>query len=518
MVEHVAMLSTAAGVLLIMMRLTAFEMLFLLVLSHQVELGSSFSLEMASRRRRAVSKTNRRASAASASISNNRQVTITKTPHQKKEPASIGEAIQQAETAEELLTVAKSLWLPTDQNLAPHFKTQRVHHEKRQRWSSQLLHKLASLGNLNSIIDWQDDGLARAVLAAALPFDDDDRPTTKEGRQLRESLWGLHALAGKTRLVTTQAIHSDIYKGISIMIERVEGMAHDVSLQEAVEVRWAIRGLLTRIGMNPILNTNNSGPITLEEALPNLECRVSALPFDIIPLAVDWSDVLGDLPDDKVASTLRDAIPFQFDTIVTRTGSSVTERRGTAWVTEQGIGALAYSGKLMPPHPIPNVVRETMRLVEQNTMNDGAYFDCALCNHYPDGEAACKFHTDPEHGSVWERLTCVVAAGEERRFAFRPIPGTSTWSEWDTVPDKNMEETIPAVIHLFPGDVVKMWGACNDDFHHAVYRTEGETVSDCDGRVSLVLKRAISRRGGKRGHGLEGEGRRSRKWSYTGSD
>ena len=134
---------------------------------------------------------------------------------------------------------------------------------------------------------------------------------------------------------------------------------------------------------------------------------------------------MGELPVDKVASTLRDAIPFQFDTIVTRTGSSVTERRGTAWVTEQGIGALAYSGKLMPPRPIPNVVRETMRLVEQKTMNDGPYFDCALCNHYPDGEAACKFHTDPEHGSVWERLTCVVAAGDERRFAFRPIPGTS---------------------------------------------------------------------------------------------
>ena len=240
---------------LTMMRLTAFELLCLLVLSHQLELGCSFSLKMAASRRRGTlsSKTKRRASAAAPP--NHRQVTIKQNPLPKKVPASVGEAIQQAETAEELLTVAESLWLPTDPNLAPHVRTQRVHHEKRQRWSSQLLHKLACLGNLNDIIDWEDDRLARAVLAAAMPFDDNDRPA-KEGRQLRESLWGLHALAGKTRLVSTQAIHSDICKGISIMIERVEAMANDVSLQEATEVRWAIRGLLTRIGMTPILNNS----------------------------------------------------------------------------------------------------------------------------------------------------------------------------------------------------------------------------------------------------------------------
>jgi alkylated DNA repair dioxygenase AlkB len=352
-------------------------------------------------------------------------------------------------------------------------------------------------------------------MAAALPFDNDDRPA-KEGRHLREALWGLHALAGKTRITTGDNVHSDVCKGIAIMIERVERMAQDVSLQEAAEMRWATRGLLTRVGMANILESRDTASLhTLEEFIPNLERRVSALPFDIIPLGVDWSDLMGNLSNDQVTSTLRDAIPFQFDTIVTRSGSTVTERRGTAWVTEEGIGALAYSGKLMSPRPIPAVVRDTMRLVESNTINDinGLYFDCALCNHYPNGEAACKFHTDPDHGSVWERLTCVVAAGDERRFAFSPIPGISTWSKWDTVTDNNAEETIPAVVHLFPGDVVKMWGACNDDFHHAVYKSEDEHVSDGYGRVSLVLKRAISRGDDKRGHGLEGEGRRSRRRS-----
>lgn len=41
------------------------------------------------------------------------------------------------------------------------------------------------------------------------------------------------------------------------------------------------------------------------------------------------------------------------------TGKVVKERRRTAWITQPGseIGALAYSGKLMPPSPMPEAVR-----------------------------------------------------------------------------------------------------------------------------------------------------------------
>lgn len=102
-------------------------------------------------------------------------------------------------------------------------------------------------------------------------------------------------------------------------------------------------------------------------------------------------------------------------------------------------------GKLMKPGEVPEIVRELMREVEQSCVERGkmqissqiimtslghsssdtfvefkwdsfasplydelvqclqpedqnftAFFDCALCNHYPDGDAACKFHTDPE--------------------------------------------------------------------------------------------------------------------------
>ena len=165
---------------------------------------------------------------------------------------------------------------------------------------------------------------------------------------------------------------------------------------------------------------------------------------------------------------------------------------------------------------MPTLVRSLAERVE--TAIDAphkGFFDCALCNYYPDGDSACKFHTDPEHGTMWERLNCVVSVGNSRRFAFRPIPDETTWNEWDGGLETRQDTaTVPAVIRLFPGDIVSMWGECNDLFHHAVY-PESEDVAANEGpasrRVSLVLKRAIVNGKGRRGHGLAGEGRRSRR-------
>jgi len=101
-------------------------------------------------------------------------------------------------------------------------------------------------------------------------------------------------------------------------------------------------------------------------------------------------------------------------------------------------------------------------------------------------------------------------------FAFRPIPDVTTWSEWDEIdlstPMKAIQqnENASVALQLFPGDVVFMTGSCNDDFHHAVYSSPLEGIAVNNSRVSLVLKRALDRGGGRRGHGLAGEGRRSR--------
>jgi hypothetical protein len=127
-----------------------------------------------------------------------------------------------------------------------------------------------------------------------------------------------------------------------------------------------------------------------------------------------------------------------------------------------------------------------------------------LCNHYTDATSACKFHTDPEHGSFWDRTTVVVAAGSDRKFAFKPID--TTWLDWDPLKLDSSQQTIATNVHLFSGDLVVMTDNCNDDFYHAVYA--GENDKD---RISLVLKRALDRGNGRKGHGQQGEGRRSKR-------
>eukprot|EP00977_Amphora_coffeiformis_P010778 scaffold2519_cov168-Amphora_coffeaeformis.AAC.15 len=379
----------------------------------------------------------------------------------------------------------------------------------------------------SDIFPWREEGFARAVLASSIPFEE-DRPE-KEGRYLREALVGLHNMFGYMAPTSKTSLPDPVKQAIIRLVQRVDNVAFSVSLPEAAEIRWACLGIFARSNVLDDSRGEN------DEVISRLNERVAALPFDLVSQVIDWNQFF---PDQLATHCLQEEIPFHFDTIVTRTGAAVTERRGTAWIAEDGIGALAYSGKLMPPHKISDHIRSIMRSVEDRVIDSREFsrpfFDCGLCNHYPDGESACKFvsvsrknffrlpcinpttHTDPEHGSKWERLNCVIAAGSPRRFAFRPIPGHATWSEWDsssatgavtTASDPN----VPAVITLFPGDVAKMWGTCNDDFHHAVYPGQARPGEREVERISLVLKRAIPNSSGLRGHRLSGEGRRSRR-------
>ena len=97
-----------------------------------------------------------------------------------------------------------------------------------------------------------------------------------------------------------------------------------------------------------------------------------------------------------------------------------------------------------------------------------------------------------------------------RKFAFRPIPEVSSWTEWDNTPGQGQNnDNSPATLQLFPGDCVFMTDSCNDLFHHAVYSSPFDKIEMNNSRVSLVFKRALDRKG-KKGHSLKGEGRRSR--------
>jgi hypothetical protein len=574
---------------------------------------------------------------------------------------TIGQAIQESKSIQQLLITASRMWIPTDDNLPQHIVLQSVHHEKRFRSSCLLLLKLSdyihtstqtstsSICNTGTSTDDQlfNQGLwtnnqdfKRVILAATLPFESNSNNANvssnsnnnsnigssgididKEGRFVTLALVALFTLAGytlpplsrNTSTSTSTSVDEEIIESIQILIDRAESLAsHHLAFNQAIEVRWAIRGLYNRIPTlaNGDTSSRTHTKSTSTSKIPNLNRRVKNLPFDIIPNCIDWavlqqkyhdpqndnSNISSDNNNNSnsqsnsnsndIIKTLLHEIPFKIDTITTRTGSSVQERRSTAWVAEHGIGSLAYSGKLMNPKPIPSIVQYSMREVEKSILqhdsddhnsndydsdNDydhngfnersvhdytdnidyrsqlklcveqtGSYFDCALTNHYPELDSACKFHTDPEHGTFWERLTCVISAGDDdiRKFAFRPIPQMNDWYQWDNNDNNrkgkggaksgggggggNDAGIEPAVIHLFPGDCVKMWGACNDVFHHAVYGADQVQVLDGagtlnqkqlenDGRVSLVFKRAMDRGNGRKGHGQRGEGRRSRR-------
>ena len=466
---------------------------------------------------------------------------------------SLGQAIQSVATLPQGLQVAQTFWLPTDPDLPPHY-TQAIHHENRQRWASQLLETLFRLSSRMVVgVDHdqkrttgkafcflQDAQFQRLVQAAAIPHaTSTDRPH-KEGVWLLTSLQSLHGLVGRAWACrsnhestdSTNPLTPETAQAIQQIIERAYSLSRDYSLDQACQLRWSTEGLYARLGN---LKPSSTDFAEQREALRH---RLSRLPFEIVPLGLDWTrvnlplDGFGNNHYDNVPDTtlqtqicrhLQHVIPFAQDSIITRRGVTVTERRSTAWLAAAGIGNLAYSGKLMTPCPIPPVVEQVMLLVEQRLDDLGAssqslyrndpvnvsntFFDCALCNHYADAASACKFHTDPEHGSLWHRTTVVVAAGMDRKFAFKPIAGT--WSRWDALEHSDSDkpgQTVAASIHLFAGDLVVMRDNCNDDFYHAVHA--GENDQD---RVSLVLKKALDRGGGRKGHGQPGQGRRARR-------
>lgn len=66
-------------------------------------------------------------------------------------------------------------------------------------------------------------------------------------------------------------------------------------------------------------------------------------------------------------------------------GDVVFERRETCWMADEGIGGLAYSGKIMAPVPFTQNVAAVRDAIEKQS---GIYYDCCLINWYDDGECA----------------------------------------------------------------------------------------------------------------------------------
>ena len=84
------------------------------------------------------------------------------------------------------MEVASRFWTPRDDNLPSHF-SQAVHHEKRQRWASQLLLKASNIvaDKEHYLREAHKTALTRVLQAAAMVSMDD----TTEDRVKKEGVW-----------------------------------------------------------------------------------------------------------------------------------------------------------------------------------------------------------------------------------------------------------------------------------------------------------------------------------------
>ena len=381
-----------------------------------------------------------------------------------KPPSSrdVGRLVNEATTIEEALATAQLLPLAGEET--QHWETQDVHIARRRKTLTALLRRVTR---------WTVGGAAAEARRGVLANDDFRRcvnllaepgPAEAYAAERRDGLRLIAALAQAPDALAPVA--QDVDAAFRVALDELDGAPGATTGLNWAAKRCAAAG----------------APVATLDALGAAE-RALSLPFRVHVNAVSLPGV------DELAA----ALPLRADTIATKSGALVLERRRTAWLAEPGIGALAYSGKLMAPEPFDAVrrVRDSV-----NGMLDAPKFDCALCNLYPAGEdAACKFHSDPEHGSHWHLSTAVVSCGEPRRFAFRRIGAE------DDERDRHS-------FHLFDGDVVEMFDDCQDVYQHAVLAPEDATTNQ-GARVSLVFKNALLLPSGKKGHGLPGSGTRS---------
>ena len=353
---------------------------------------------------------------------------------------------------------------------------QHVHQVRRQRTARNALQRLARMlasgGRERDAV--MDDSRFEALCEAAAA------PSIAQEDVLEDAAVCADALRALAAILAAQPPRraaGEVARHAEGLARRTSALAAALPAPVRTGAAWAAR----RLG------------VAVEEESP-LAAATSEIPFhvQINPLAGDALHALD-------TARLYDEIPFSRDVLVTRNGANVMERRATCWMADEGVGALAYSGKLMQSVPFTPGVAAIRDAVARAS---GERFDCALINWYEDGSCACAWHSDPDHGddpprAKWEQTTVVVACGQTRRFLFRPTPQ----------PDGGAASDVDShVFNVAHGDLVWMVGHCQDDWQHSVAR--GELGDGDEPRISIVLKRSHLLPNGIRGHVINERGSR----------
>ena len=493
-----------------------------------------------------------------------------------KGPGSAAAALQAASTVEDLLAGASLLVLPAEESAHWHAQRlhRAKRRGAASRALVRLARWLAPESNLGAggarEACVSDARFARLVEAAACAYpedaideDDAERARARLDADLELATDAFRALGSlapmpnralRLHAATIGARVAGIDDGTS---NPRDARAFDVPPHRASVGSWAC----ARLGLDPTSAAarafSEAGRATPFRVLPNLlddttleasrddandasvDARVSATDHLDASVAGGWTsaaELLAAAADGDGASETRDVfdapltpaqrasltalsvaslareVPFKVEQLVTRDGTRVDERRETCWMADEGIGGLAYSGKVMRPTPFTPTVDALRRLVCEKT---GQRFDCALLNLYPERSVACKYHKDPDLGRLWARDSVIVSVGETRRFAFRADAkgGARGGAAGKRKPSHGPEHWF----RVRGGDAVWMFGDCNDTWEHCVM--PGESDADAGGaaateapRASVVFKRslAVGERGGARGHAVRSSPRNRR--------
>ena len=457
---------------------------------------------------------------------------------------SAAAALQAADSWRDVLAASTLVVLPDEESVA--WQRQRIHRKRRAGGAARALgriarwlaarDKLGAGGEREQCVN--DARFTRLVAAAAAPtteggaggggarVDDDDEEEEEESVRrhhpsppsssltaeeragdVADALEALRALGSLAPLPWVDERHPGdpvaMRPHVSRLIQIVASANH-IAPHDATPAAWAC-DRLGLFGSTSETNETNGWDAATRRAGDVIKRAAEGLPFKILPdLATSSGTPRGEFGDSGISDldfldldfsltveALAAEVPFRAEKLVTRDGKRVDERRETCWMAEDGIGGLAYSGKVMSPAPFTPTVRKLRDAIEAST---GERFDCALLNLYPGGDVACKYHRDPDLGLLWARDSIIVSVGETRRFAFRELGKNEDEAHW---------------FRLRSGDCVWMFANCNDDWEHCVMRAEGAAGENDGPRASVVFKRALTGRGGRRGHGMVGEGRRA---------
>ena len=399
---------------------------------------------------------------------------------------SIGAAIAAAKNYNEILLSSSLLILPGEEYLPHHH--QHYHQLKQKQHSVNALNRIIKfvIGSNNHqyqqrVLLNNDDRYYRIIQGAI---------NSTTNIDINDFYISCDALLAIITLTTTDSNNTNrIITDLLILIDKLllimKTKFSDINPIYIDKLYWSISRLYKyHYNDNVNSNSNSNSIIKTYYDTINKQRHSLLLPFDVLHNVVN---------NITTYDNLYKEIQFQSEDLKTREGRSVKERRMTCWMAEKGIEGLAYSGKIMRPVPFCSSVTAVRDAIEAKT---GIYYDCCLINLYPDGDSACKFHSDPDMGTYWSRDTTIISFGDVRRFHFRKI-------------DDGENEQLHYTYRLYEGDVVYMFDSCQDDYQHAVMK--GESENNNDGRISIVFKRAIPGPNGKKGHGLPKENQNSPK-------